>query len=164
MFLNPASYFQLVWSPTDQSGAWEPPLLVAGFLYRILSPTDWISCDLSYILVQRDLLVGVTNCTHSTHPRSRLYSAIPRPDAPVIYIGAFPILIARPGRRSIYNISSHSTSPYSKKVETTYSSLWVHDQLGLSDPHCTKWADDQHSPAEPSLGSCPTFPSPKSTL
>ena len=24
-------------------------------------------------------------------------------DAPVIYIGAFPILTARPGRRSIYN-------------------------------------------------------------
>ena len=32
-----------------------------------------------------------------------LYSAIPRPDAPVIYTGVFPILIARPGRRSIYN-------------------------------------------------------------
>ena len=47
--------------------------------------------------------MGVTNCTHSTHPRSRLYSAIPRLDAPVIYIGAFPILTARPGRRSIYN-------------------------------------------------------------
>ena len=32
-----------------------------------------------------------------------LYSDIPRPDAPVIYTGAFPILTARPGRRSIYN-------------------------------------------------------------
>ena len=30
-------------------------------------------------------------------------SDIPRPDAPVIYIGAFPILTARPGLRSIYN-------------------------------------------------------------
>ena len=28
-------------------------------------------------------------------------SDIPRPDAPVIYIGAFPIFTARPGRRSI---------------------------------------------------------------
>ena len=28
---------------------------------------------------------------------------IPRPDTPVIYIGAFPILTARPGRRSICN-------------------------------------------------------------
>ena len=31
---------------------------------------------------------------------------IPRPDAPVIYIGAFPILTARLGRRSIYNTGS----------------------------------------------------------
>ena len=30
-------------------------------------------------------------------------SDIPRPDAPVIYIGAFPILTAQPGRMSIYN-------------------------------------------------------------
>ena len=30
-------------------------------------------------------------------------SDIPRPDAPFIYIGAFPILTARPGRGSIYN-------------------------------------------------------------
>ena len=30
-------------------------------------------------------------------------SDIPRPDAPVIYMGAFPILTAQPGRRSIYN-------------------------------------------------------------
>ncbi len=29
---------------------------------------------------------------------------IPQPDAPVIYTGAFHILTARPGRRSIYNI------------------------------------------------------------
>ena len=51
------------------------------------------------------LLVGVTNRTHSTCPRSRLYSDIPRTDAPVIYTGAFPILTTRPGRRSIYNIN-----------------------------------------------------------
>ena len=75
----------------------------------LLSPTGLVSnltdflSSLSYIIVHVHLLVGVTNCTHSTHPRSRLYSAIPRLDAPVIYIGAFPILTARPGRRSIYN-------------------------------------------------------------
>ena len=49
------------------------------------------------------LPVGVTNRIHSTRPRSRLYSDIPRPDAPVIYTGTFPILIAWLGRRSIYN-------------------------------------------------------------
>ena len=50
--------------------------------------------------------MGVTNRIHSTRPRSRLYSDIPRSDAPVIYTGAFPILTAGPGRRSIYNIFS----------------------------------------------------------
>ena len=51
-------------------------------------------------------LVGVTNHTQSTPPRSRLYSDITRPDEPVIYTGAFPILTAQLGRRSIYNKKS----------------------------------------------------------
>ena len=38
---------------TAQSGAWALHLLGAGFLYRILSPTDWISCALGYIIVYR---------------------------------------------------------------------------------------------------------------
>ena len=40
---------------------------------------------------------------NSTRLRSRLYPDIPRPDAPVIYTGGFPILTAWLGRRSIYN-------------------------------------------------------------
>ena len=48
--------------------------------------------------------MGVTNRINSTRPRSWLYSDIPRPDAPVTYTGAFPILTARPDRRSICNI------------------------------------------------------------
>ena len=109
------SVLQLVWSPTTtaQLGAWGPTLLGAGFLYCILSPTDLVSkvtdflSSPSYIIIQRPLLlVGVTNCTHSTHPRSRVHSAIPWPDAPVIYIGAFPILTAWPGCRLIYNTRS----------------------------------------------------------
>ena len=79
-----------------QPGAWGLPLPSAGFFYRILfltglvsKLTDFLSSP-SYIIIQRPLLlVGITNCTHSTHPRWRLHSAIPRPDAPVIYIGAF---------------------------------------------------------------------------
>ena len=39
---------------------------------------------------------------NSTRPRSRLYPDIPRPDAPVIYTGAFPNLTVWPG--SICNI------------------------------------------------------------
>ena len=39
-------------------------------------------------------------------------SDIPRPDVPIIYIGAFPILTARPGRRSIYNTSDLTLFDY----------------------------------------------------
>ena len=99
-----ASYLQLVWSPTAQSGVWELPLLGAGFLYRILSPTvlvskltDFLSSP-SYIIVQHPPSCGRHNRTHSTRPPD-----IPWVDSSVIYIGAFPILTARPGRRSIYN-------------------------------------------------------------
>ena len=93
-----------------QLGAWGPTLLGAGFLYRILSPTDWTSCAPSYIIVRRSPShMGVTNRTHSARPRSRLYSDIPRPDAPVIYTGAFPILTARPSWRSIYNIGNFNS-------------------------------------------------------
>ena len=42
LVFSTASYLQLVWSPTAQSGAWGLPLLGAGFLYRILSPTNWL--------------------------------------------------------------------------------------------------------------------------
>ena len=66
--------------------------------------TDWISWALSYIIVLRPpSSCGQDKLHSSPHPQSRLHSAIPRPDTPVIYIGAFPILTARPGRRSIYN-------------------------------------------------------------
>ena len=112
LVFSTASYLQLVWSPTAKSGARGLPLLGAGFLYRILSPTGLVSkltdslSSSSYIIVQRPPSCGRHNRTHSTRPRSRLYSDIPWADAPVIYIGAFPILTARPGRRSIYNNSS----------------------------------------------------------
>ena len=84
---------------TAQSGAWGSTLLGAGFLYLPHFVSNCLTSSLypGYIIVRR------TNRTHSTRPRSRLYSDIPRPDAPVIYTGAFPILTAQPGRRSIYN-------------------------------------------------------------
>ena len=46
-----ASCHQLVWSPKLNRGSRGPLLQGAVFLYRILSPTDWISCALSYIIV-----------------------------------------------------------------------------------------------------------------
>ena len=85
-------------------------LLGAGFLYRIFTPTglvskltDFLSLP-SYIIIQRPLLlVGVTIALIQPIHGQGYNSDIPRPDAPVIYIGALPILTARPGRRSIYN-------------------------------------------------------------
>ena len=70
----------------------------------IFSPTGLISNWLNFLctelynnLTPTLLPASVTNRTHSTRPRSRLYLDIPRPDAPVIYTGAFPILTAWPG-------------------------------------------------------------------
>ena len=88
---------QLVWSPTD----WLQTRLIPKWLNFL--------CTAYYNCSTPTLLVGVSNRTHSTRPRSRLYSDIPRADAPVFYTGAFPILTARPGRRSIYNTFSLKT-------------------------------------------------------
>ena len=110
MFLNPASSHQLVLSPNSQSGVQRALLPGASFLYRILSPTgpvskltDFLSSP-NYIIVQRPLLlVGVTIALIQPIHGQGYNSDIPRPDAPVIYIGTYPILTVRPGRRSIYN-------------------------------------------------------------
>ena len=65
-----------------------------------LQVTDFLSTP-SYIIVQRPLLlVGVIIALIQPIHGQGYNSDIPRRDAPVIYIGAFPIL---PGRRSIYN-------------------------------------------------------------
>ena len=59
---------------TAQSGVWWLPLLGAGFLYRILSPTglvsktDGISCVLSYIIVQRPPSSCGRHKLHSFNP------------------------------------------------------------------------------------------------
>ena len=93
-----------------QLEAWGPTLLGAGFLYRILSPTGLVSklpdylSSLSYITVLCPFLpVGITKALIQPIHGQGYNSDIPWPDAPVIYIGAFPILTTQPGRRSIYN-------------------------------------------------------------
>ena len=45
-----------------------PASLGAGFLYRILSPTDWISCAPSYIIVQRPPSFCGRHKLHSFNP------------------------------------------------------------------------------------------------
>ena len=93
-----------------------PTLLDAGFLYRILSPTGLVSkltdflSSLSYIIVQRPLLlVGVTIALIQPIHGQGYNSDIHRLNAPVIYIGAFPMLTAQPGRKSLY------TTPWPQK-------------------------------------------------
>ena len=100
MVLIPAFSLQL---QLLNQGPLGPPLLGAGTLYSYLSPTDlnFLSPGLYNNLTPTLLPAGVT----ISHPirQSRLYPDIPRPDAPVIYTGAFLILTAWPGWMSIYN-------------------------------------------------------------
>ena len=70
-----------------------------------LQLTDYLSSP-SYIIVHaHHLLVGVTIALIQPIHGQGYNSDIPRPDAPVIYTGAFTILTARSGRRPIYNTS-----------------------------------------------------------
>ena len=92
--------------------------LGAGFLYRILSPTHLIPSWLNFLCTElynsstpTFFLWASQFRTHSICLRSKLqYPDIPQPDASVIYIGAFPILTAWPGRRSICNIDLYLTT------------------------------------------------------
>ena len=106
--LTPHSYghnsvsFPFSWAA--QPGAWGPSLsgTCSSFQHLLsswsdLQLTDFLSLRGLSLFDVHLLLVGVTNRTHSTRPRSRLYPDITRPDAPVIYTGAFPILTAWPG-------------------------------------------------------------------
>ena len=109
-----------------QPGAWGPASLGAGFLYRILSPTrlisklligglrdplagrwpslphpvtNWLNflCTVLYNSSTATLLLlGVTIALIQPIHGQGYNSNIPRPDAPVIFIGIFPIL--QPGR------------------------------------------------------------------
>ena len=100
--------FPFSWA--TQPEAWEPTLLAfstASCHQRVWSPnwSDFLSSP-NYIIVQRPLLlVGVTIALIQPIHGQCYNSDIPRPDAPVIYVGAFPILTARPGHRSICNIN-----------------------------------------------------------
>ena len=51
-------------------GLWWPASLGARFLYRILSPIDWTSCALSYIIIQRLPSSCGRHKSHSFNPSS----------------------------------------------------------------------------------------------
>ena len=86
----------------------------------------WTSCRRGYILIW----LPPTSCERhnfalNSNPRqSRLYPDISRPDAPVIYTGAFPILTAWPGRRSIYNTVSRAIVEYYPLSRYIYVYIW----------------------------------------
>ena len=99
MFLIPVSSLQLIWTSTAQSGVLRAPSAWCWFSLPHLI-TNWLNflCTELYNNLTSTLLpASVTNRTHSTRPRSWFYPDIPRPDAPVIYTGSFPILTAWPG-------------------------------------------------------------------
>ena len=93
------------WSDCSIGGP-EGPLCWVLVLSRASYPQlIWTSCRQGYIIIWRP----PTSCErhnftlNSTPRQSRLYPDIPRPDAPFIYSGAFPILTAWTGWRSICN-------------------------------------------------------------
>ena len=108
MVLVPASSLQLIWTPTAtvQSGPEGPFCWVLVHSTASYLQLTWTSCRQGYIIIWRP----PTSCDrqnfalNSTPRQSRLYPDIPRLDAPVIFTGAFPILTAWLGWRSIYNI------------------------------------------------------------
>ena len=65
---------QLVWSPNALSGAWELPLLGAGFLYRIVFPTGLVS-KLTYFLSSPSYII--VQCPPSSCGRHKLHSFNP---------------------------------------------------------------------------------------
>ena len=88
-FLGHGPHSSIV-SPTAQSGVLRAPLCWVLVLSTASSlQLTRTSCAPSYIIVLRPL--------NSTCRQSRLFPRYLRPDAPVIYTGAFPILTARPG-------------------------------------------------------------------
>ena len=111
---------------TAQSGAWGLLLLAfstASCLQtKLVSKlTDFLSSP-SYIIVQRPLLlVGVTIALIQPIHGQGYNFDIPRPDAPVIYIGAFPILTARPGRMSVHNKNRSSQNLTTSSIDVSSS-------------------------------------------
>ena len=69
-----------------------------------LQLTDFLSSPRLYNCLTPTFFLWASQITlNLTCPRSRLYPDIPQPDAPVIYTGAFSILTAWFGQRSICN-------------------------------------------------------------
>ena len=140
--IEPHSYgHNSVFSPFScaaQPGAWGPSLcwdmvpIPASSLQLI-----WTSCRRSYIIIWHPPTSCERHNSHSIQPLDNqgLTPWYLRPDAPVIYTGAFLILTARPGRRSIYNKFSIS----SLDIETV---LFQTIQFSISTQFWSIWPTD----------------------
>ena len=96
MFLIPASSLQLQLLNRGPEGPFCWVLVFSTASY--LQLTDFLSSPGLYNCSTATFFLWASQIAlNSTRPRSRLYPDIPRPDAPVIYTGAFPILTAWPG-------------------------------------------------------------------
>ena len=108
---------------------------------------SWTSCRRGYIIIW----LPPTSCKrhnfalNSTPRQSRspLISWYLRPDAPVIYTGAFLLLTAWPGRRSICNTITNSSINYElfaciqlNSFKYCYITVTIQSNISLSLQHC----------------------------
>ena len=154
MFLIPASSLQL--------NCWVLVFSTESYLQL----TDFQSLPRLYNCLTYTFLWTSQITFNSTRPLSRLYPDIPRPDAPVIYTGAFPILTAWPGRICykwtyllIINIITRRQDKcwLNKKTmseqKTTLKSLSNQERKSHSGDWKSKWIIEPY-PVTPSPKSC----------
>ena len=108
------------WGPED-SLCWVLAFSTASCLQLVWSPTDWISCALSYIIVQHPpSSCGRPIFTLIQPVHGQGYNILIFLDQ--MHTGAFPILTAQPGRRSIYNNGQCVTTYH--QVQNWFSKFW----------------------------------------
>ena len=99
-------------------GPWGPASLGAGFLYHLL-PSNCLNLPCTELYNSSTptfLWASQIALIQPVHGQGYILIFL-GPDALVIYTSAFPILIARPGRKSIYNIERLVKSGVRKKLE-----------------------------------------------
>ena len=117
------------------SWAWGPASLGAGFLYRILSPTDRTSCAPSYKIVQHPPSSCGRHKSHSFNPFTVKVIFWYFSTGCTCYLHRWTyILTARPGWRSIYN-TWKGYYAFSKAP----SSLEPHNQIVQCHIQNTHW-------------------------
>ena len=107
---NSSGYHSLSFPFSWAAQPGDQPLLGHGSHSSIFSPTLWTSCRRGYIIISRPPTSCERHNSHSIQPLDN--QGCPwylRPDAPIIYTGAFLLLTAWPG--SICNMWSSPSLP-----------------------------------------------------